>query len=48
MSARDRVLPGEDADAAAVIEKVFTARGMTLLEQVPGGVGRGATATGSR
>ena len=27
VSSRDRVLPGEDADAAAVIEQVFTSRG---------------------
>ena len=31
VSSRDRVLPGEDADAAAVIEGVFTRRGMTIL-----------------
>ena len=31
VSSRDRVLPGEDADAAALIEAVFTARGMTVL-----------------
>lgn len=31
VSSRDRVLPGEDADAAQVIEDVFTARGMTVL-----------------
>lgn len=33
VSSRDRVLPGEDADAAAVIEQVFTARGGTLVKQ---------------
>ena len=33
VSSRDRVLPGEDADAAAVIERVFTARGGTLVKQ---------------
>jgi dihydrolipoamide dehydrogenase len=33
VSSRDRVLPGEDADAAAVIEKVFSARGSTLVKQ---------------
>ncbi len=31
VSSRDQVLPGEDADAAAVIENVFTRRGMTVL-----------------
>lgn len=31
VSSRDRVLPGEDADAAAVIEDVFKRRGMTVL-----------------
>ncbi len=31
VSSRDRVLPGEDADAATVIEDVFTRRGMTVL-----------------
>lgn len=31
ISSRDRVLPGEDADAAAVIEDVFTRNGMTVL-----------------
>lgn len=30
VSSRDRVLPGEDADAAAVIERVFTDRGVKL------------------
>ena len=33
ISSRDRVLPGEDADAAAVLEGVFTRRGMTVLGQ---------------
>ncbi|MGJ9424154.1 NAD(P)H-quinone dehydrogenase [Aeromicrobium sp. CF3.5] len=33
VSSRDQVLPGEDADAAAVIENVFTRRGMTVLDQ---------------
>lgn len=33
VSSRDQVLPGEDADAAAVIEKVFTRGGMTLLSK---------------
>ena len=33
VSSRDRVLPGEDADAADVIERVFTARGGTLVKQ---------------
>ena len=31
VSSRDRVLPGEDADAAAVLEDVFKRRGMTVL-----------------
>ena len=33
VSSRDRVLPGEDADAAAVIEQVFTRRGGTLVKR---------------
>lgn len=33
VSSRDRVLPGEDADAATVLENVFTRRGMTVLGQ---------------
>lgn len=32
VSSRDRVLPGEDADAAQVIEDVFTAHGSTLVK----------------
>ena len=31
VSSRDRVLPGEDPDAANLIEDVFTRRGMTVL-----------------
>ena len=31
VSSRDRVLPGEDADAAELIERVFTQRGMTVM-----------------
>jgi dihydrolipoamide dehydrogenase len=31
VSSRDRVLPGEDADAAEVLEEVFRRRGMTVL-----------------
>ena len=31
VSSRDRVLPGEDADAAAVVEAVFRRRGMTVM-----------------
>lgn len=31
VSSRDRVLPGEDADAADTIERVFRARGMEVL-----------------
>ncbi|MHA7141711.1 NAD(P)H-quinone dehydrogenase [Arthrobacter sp. Sr33] len=33
ISSRDRVLPGEDADAAEVLENVFTNRGMTVLSE---------------
>jgi len=33
VSSRDQVLPGEDTDAAAVIEDVFTKRGMTVLSR---------------
>ncbi|MDC7119931.1 NAD(P)H-quinone dehydrogenase [Cellulomonas fimi] len=33
VSSRDRVLPGEDADAAQVLEDVFKARGMTVLSR---------------
>ncbi|HZJ07649.1 MAG TPA: NAD(P)H-quinone dehydrogenase [Nocardioidaceae bacterium] len=33
VSSRDRVLPGEDADAAEVLEEVFKRRGMTVLSQ---------------
>ena len=31
ISSRDQVLPGEDSDAAAVIEHVFNERGMTVM-----------------
>jgi NAD(P)H dehydrogenase (quinone) len=33
VSSRDRVLPGEDPDAADVIEQVFTSRGGRLMKQ---------------
>ena len=33
VSSRDRVLPGEDQDAATLIEDVFTRRGMTVLDR---------------
>jgi NAD(P)H dehydrogenase (quinone) len=33
VSSRDHVLPGEDPDAAAVIEEVFTSRGGTLVRR---------------
>jgi dihydrolipoamide dehydrogenase len=33
VSSRDQVLPGEDADAAAVLEDVLTRRGMRLLSR---------------
>jgi dihydrolipoamide dehydrogenase len=44
VSSRDRVLPGEDADAATVLEGVFKRRGMTVLSQSrASGVSRTAT-----
>ncbi len=33
VSSRDHVLPGEDADAARVLEDVFTRRGMTVMSR---------------
>src|SRR3954451_17545075 len=33
VSSRDRVLPGEDADAAAVLQDVFAERGVTIMAQ---------------
>jgi dihydrolipoamide dehydrogenase len=33
VSSRDRVLPGEDADAATVIEEVFRCRGMQVMNR---------------
>ena len=33
VSSRDRVLPGEDADAAHVLEEVFTRRGMEVMSR---------------
>ena len=33
VSSRDRVLPGEDADAAAVLEDVFAERGVEIMAQ---------------
>jgi len=33
VSSRDRVLPGEDSDAAEVIEEVFKGRGMTVMSR---------------
>ena len=33
ISSRDRVLPGEDADAAQVLEDVFARRGLTVLQK---------------
>jgi len=33
VSSRDRVLPGEDADAAEVLEQVLTRRGMTVMSK---------------
>jgi dihydrolipoamide dehydrogenase len=40
VSSRDRVLPGEDPDAADVIEQVFTSRGGTLVKQARAGAVR--------
>ena len=45
VSSRDRVLPGEDADAAAVLQDVFAERGVEILAQAAGRVGARATAT---
>ena len=39
VSSRDRVMPREDADAAAVLQDVFLDRGMTIAGAGPGGVG---------
>ncbi len=36
VSSRDRVLPGEDADAAEVLEQVFARRGMNVLSKSHG------------
>ncbi|WP_089803119.1 NAD(P)H-quinone dehydrogenase [Cellulomonas sp. KH9] len=33
VSSRDRVLPGEDADAAELIGRIFTQRGMTVMSR---------------
>jgi dihydrolipoamide dehydrogenase len=33
VSSRDRVLPGEDVDAALLLESVFAARGLTVLKR---------------
>ena len=33
ISSRDQVLPGEDSDAAAVLEDVFARRGMRVLSR---------------
>ena len=43
---RDRVLPGEDADAAAVLEDVFRRRGMKVLSRSRAAVGASATGDG--
>jgi pyruvate/2-oxoglutarate dehydrogenase complex dihydrolipoamide dehydrogenase (E3) component len=43
VSSRDRVLPGEDPDAAEVIEQVFTSRGGTLMRKARAS---GVTSTG--
>ena len=47
VSSRDRVLPGEDPDAAEVLEDVFRRRGMTVLSQSRHAVRGAATATRS-
>ena len=55
VSSRDRVLPGEDEDAATLIEEVFTRRGMTVLdrsrmasvERIGGGAGPRAAESGA-
>jgi len=36
VSSRDQVLPSQDADAAALIEEVFTERGMTVMARTRG------------
>lgn len=44
VSSRDRVLPGEDSDAAGLVEEVFTKRGMQILSRSRAvGVRRGET-----
>ena len=45
VSSRDKVLPGQDDDAATVIQEVFEASGMTVLNQsrAIGAVRRGST-----
>ena len=50
VSSRDRVLPGEDADAAEVLEDVFRRRGMNVHVPLPGrsrssGAGDGVVVT---
>ena len=40
VSRRDRVLPGEDPDAAAVLEEVFARRGMNRHGPLAHGFGR--------
>jgi dihydrolipoamide dehydrogenase len=40
VSSRERVLPGEDADAAQVLEDVFKRRGMTVLARARAGAVR--------
>lgn len=40
VSSRERVLPGEDADAAAVLEDVFRRRGITVLNRSRAGAVR--------
>ena len=45
ISSRDRVLPGEDEDAARVIEDVFTRNGMTVLSTSRADSVEGTTST---
>jgi len=40
VSSRDRVLPGEDPDAAEVLERVFAQRGMEILKRARAGMVR--------
>ena len=48
VSSRDRVLPGEDPDAAAVLEDVFRRRGMNVMARSRASSPSSGSATGSR